>query len=320
MTQSTIPTEQTAPLPFSAGAISYLARRWPWWVGRSRIFRYFEAALGQRTDHLSTTLLGSEITLKVPLGDTVGRKAVAFGENDADLFRFLCVTLAQSNNPEGIYVDIGANLGVFLLRVAEKCKIRGVGFEPRKDLAALMNENIAANHFGERVEVRNVAVGSQVGEVHLAISPGDSGVTRIAEESEGYTVPIKTIDSQFTAEEWKNVVVVKIDVEGFELEVFHGMQTLFQIHRPTLVFEVNMEEMKNRGMQPKDLADCLRKAGYQEFWALDRYLYPIKNGMYPVSNVVAVGSKGSSLVSAFGMNAQFTPKPHQYWPVHVFEF
>jgi len=309
----------SAQLPLMAHAIQFLARRWPWWKGQSSIMDAFSNVIGERSDFHTMTPLRSKLRMTVPLADLVGRKAVAFGENDADLFRFL--KLALTNSALGsIYLDIGANLGIFLLRIAESTGVRCIGFEPQPNLEALLQENITANGLGDLVEVRGVALGTEPGFVRMAVSERDSGVARVANDEGNVEVPISTLLQEFDVETWKKVAIVKIDVEGFELEVFRGAAPLFQEHRPTLVFEVNVAELNRKGRKPKELADFLRSVGYMDFRALDKFVYPIRNGMYPVANVIAVGSNGKSLLDQFGVNPEFRPTSKTNWVVHHYEF
>jgi FkbM family methyltransferase len=267
-----------------------------------------------------TTLRGSALRLRVPLADDAGRRAVAFGENDTDLFRFLCLSVehALEQRDDAVYVDVGANLGVFLLRICERYPIRCVGFEPQTALCALLAVNARANGLEPRLDIRSVALGAVAGEVFLELHPVDSGSSRIG--AGGLPVTLSTLEREFTVDEWRRVAVMKIDVEGFESEVFRGTGALFASHRPTLVFEINAVEMRQRGIEPAVIGNLLRAAGYDQFWALDRSLYPIRNGVYQVANIVAVGAAGLAPLRRFGIDERFRPTPKKFWPVLHYDF
>lgn len=313
------PVGPARPIPPAASLVALVARNWPWWKGQSRLTRCFDLALGGKRGHAIARLNNSELRLKVPLGDSVGRKLIAFAENDRELFQFLCLELEDAGR-DAIYLDVGVNLGVFLLRMAERFPIVCIGFEPQAHLCALLRDNIANNSLKGTVNFRNAAVGSEVGTVRFDVNEEDSGIARVSDEETGVPVRLTTLAQEFDLEAWKRVKVVKIDVEGFELEVFKGASELFKHHRPTLVFEVNTDEMTNRGLVPGALGDVLRESGYTEFWALEKHLYPIENGMFKVANVVAVGAGGSAAVSRLGIERNYFPKRQKNWPVKQYEF
>lgn len=156
-------------------------------------------------------------------------------------------------------VDVGANVGVY----THALTLRGAtveSFEPQPELLPVLRA-YAALH--PNVHVHPVALGAIAGRARLAI-PAESGAVRRAEGSvvcssgaafaiargaesgleSGIDVDVRTLDSYGFAD----VRAIKIDVEGFELEVLRGAASTIARSRPVLLVEV---ERRHR-MTPMD--------------------------------------------------------------------
>jgi len=59
--------------------------------------------------------------------------------------------------------------------------------------------------------------------------------------------------------------VIKIDVEGFELNVLRGARLTLEKHRPLLFLEINPEALDSVGAQAAELTWLLKYQGYAHF-------------------------------------------------------
>ncbi len=139
-----------------------------------------------------------------------------------------------------LFIDVGANAGLFSLAGAHACPtVSVVGFEPDRDMAARLRRNLARNgHLAERVRLVEKAVGDVDGSARFLPSthPENPGLGRLAgcsEDGRGYEVPVVRLDSFL--EGGGRPDVVKIDVEGGELRVLRGMAGLFAMGRPRAI-------------------------------------------------------------------------------------
>jgi hypothetical protein len=57
--------------------------------------------------------------------------------------------------------------------------------------------------------------------------------------------------------------LMKIDIEGFELEAIRGMVKVLKIHRPIMVIEVNNEMLQARGESPAGLLELVTSLEYK---------------------------------------------------------
>jgi len=134
-----------------------------------------------------------------------------------------------------LLADVGANAGLITLAVAHACPLLSVvAFEPSHEVLPLLHANLQQNPtLRDRITVVAEAVGNQVGTAAFLPSASSENpeIGQLASEpSVGYSVPITTLDAFFQGR--TPPYVVKIDVEGAELQVLHGMSALWAAGHP----------------------------------------------------------------------------------------
>jgi len=162
--------------------------------------------------------------------------------------------------PGDIFVDVGANVGVYSLWASETDGVDVVAFEPSGLAHARAAENVDLNGLSNRVRLLRKAVGGEPGIVRL--TTGQDALNRVA----GHGVaPTEAVEQTTLDAELGSVVpaVVKIDVEGGELDVLRGARQSILRHRPALIIEVN---------EPQQLEALLAELGYQT-WSYDPKLH-----------------------------------------------
>jgi len=313
-------------LPASAALLCAVGRRWPLARGKSFLTRRLRGLFPPAPLRVEIPFAGLPSGLVVDWADLAGHTAALFGEHDGDLYRFLSVAMraaakAKPGKPRR-FVDVGANLGLFSLRIGLGENVAVDAFEPQPGLGSLLAENVVRNGLSGKVRLHPVALGTSEGTVTFRIPEGNSYIASIdltgnAPSGSDLTVPLRRLDGELTPEEWVQVAAVKIDVEGFELHVLQGALPLLERHRPPLVFELCSDpgEAEKRGVDPREIQKLLESVGYATFDALDRKLYPARNGVFITTNIVALASEHAALREAYGFDAAFRPKPRPQWPV-----
>jgi len=136
--------------------------------------------------------------------------------------------------------DIGANIGTISLHFAQPRYQLGriEVFEPNPDLVTnlrMIFENLPL------VRVNAVALGERKGEAHLHVGgPDDSSTGSLVNEQHGerqISVALATGDSFWRDTPTPAPAVIKIDVEGYEPQVFAGLQDLIAAAQPVIFFE-----------------------------------------------------------------------------------
>jgi FkbM family methyltransferase len=156
----------------------------------------------------------------------------------------------------GTFVDIGANVGGYSLRAAS-WDMKVYAFEPNPHNLALLRRNIEINRAS--VNVLPFALGARAGKASL--SPV-GGVSRIVKE-DGVEVEMRTLDSF----ELPGADLLKVDVEGYELEVIRGAKKTLEKYHPVVMIEMHYWA----GAESEaELFEILKGLGYRLEY-IDRY-------------------------------------------------
>jgi len=152
--------------------------------------------------------------------------------------------VAQYLQDGGDFVDVGAHVGMYAVRGAVELRGRGhvLAFEPNPNARAQLVENLALNGCNNAIVVPAAATaGAGRAELHVPASddPSFSSLEggRFA-EGESLAVDTVTLDD-VVPEHGLRPAVVKIDVEGGELDVLRGAVRVIADARPVLLVEVS---------------------------------------------------------------------------------
>jgi len=148
--------------------------------------------------------------------------------------------------------DVGAHVGLWAMHLAKHFE-RVVAFEPVPAFRECFHRNCTS----ERVQMFPVALGAADGEVRIDYRPEDSGGTHVSKDGDLVSV-VKPLDS-FSLQ---SVDCLKIDCEGYELEVLKGaVETLKRCH-PCVIVEQKPHKLgPNFGIKGTPAVDFLRAMG-----------------------------------------------------------
>jgi FkbM family methyltransferase len=186
-------------------------------------------------------LLDQQVSFRASDDDYYLQTLPANGPSDIQhLFEVFC---EEDSN----VIDVGANIGVTAV-IAGLLAGRGsvLALEPVKDTFDYLAANIVRSQL-TNVKCRHVAAASAPGHVQVVTRPGHSfasfvGYDEVLERYAGYEeeqVEAVTLDQLVEREGFGRVDFVKIDVEGFELEVLRGCTHLLEQSQPTVFLEAN---------------------------------------------------------------------------------
>jgi FkbM family methyltransferase len=188
------------------------------------------------------------------------------------------------------FVDVGANFGWHSAHASRIVGPHGnvLAFEPVPEIADLLARNCERNRCAN-VKIHRIALGAQQGEVKLALNSANPGGARIAEHG---TLPVHMFAlDQVIAD--AHPAMIKIDVEGHELEVLRGAHQALE-KEPVLVVEYNSGRNRRR------LYRFLTQRGYRLYivsGALDFMWMRMPFVASDFENVVAVPKRLSHVVS-----------------------
>lgn len=169
--------------------------------------------------------------------------------------------LRRTVAPGSTVFDVGANIGFFSVLAGRLTGPGGrvIGFEPVTDVAHLARAAVARNGMAGHVELRTQAVAAAVGSEPLHVV-GEASWSHLAGRGRHpdtvatIDVDVVTLDHLLEDPATPAPDVVKLDVEGAEVEALQGASRLLRDHRPTLVVELHETN--------DEVADLLQDAGY----------------------------------------------------------
>jgi FkbM family methyltransferase len=167
----------------------------------------------------------------------------------------------EFNVKEGdIVIDAGANCGMFTVQLAKIVGNKGrvISIEPEKNNIRLLKKNIELNRL-KNVDVIEKGCYSKNGEMTFYIADLGTGGHSLLEGNvkRKEIIPVETIDSIIARLKISNVRLIKIDVEGVELEAFKGAVKILKKFHPKIIFEA-LDERKR-----KEIGDFLCQYGYK---------------------------------------------------------
>ena len=130
--------------------------------------------------------------------------------------------LAREMSEGGCFVDIGGNIGLYSLHVAQRSPAgtRVVAVEPDPALGQRMRFNAASNDLD--IELAAVALSDYAGTGTLTLGAHQSGQNALDTGSDGIEVPVITLMSLCQQQSIEHIRAMKIDIEGHEDRVLRS--------------------------------------------------------------------------------------------------
>ena len=223
------------------------------------------------------------LSFKIPnFKEPIGFSILINGAHERETSEFI----VQQVRPNGVFVDIGANIGAVTLPVCRK----------RKDIKALCIEASLRvfNYLSENVNMNNVnnctllhkAVSDVDGQKVSFFSPLDQhgkGSLSPVFTDQSESVETTTLDTLLSNHSIESVDFIKIDIEGFEYYAFKsGEKTLRKQNAPVILFEfIDWAESHAGNLKPGDAQRLLMDYGY--------HIYLFSNGKptgYPLKKPI----------------------------------
>ncbi len=134
--------------------------------------------------------------------------------------------------PDDLFVDVGANVGIFSVLASAVSGARTLAFEPVPESCRSLLDNLRLNDVESRVELRRAAVGATSDKVRFRSDQDTNNrvLENPADSASSIEVEMVTLDQEL---DQRSPVMVKIDVEGWEHEVLKGAART--LRNPTLL-------------------------------------------------------------------------------------
>lgn len=155
--------------------------------------------------------------------------------------------------PNGVFYDIGANIGMFTVYIAKyRPDVEVLSFEPEKKVFSCLKQTVEKSHLSN-VKCFNVGIACEdSNNASLYLSPENDGghslkIDHGDESSPRAIQHVKLVNlEKFRKEnQLKYPNVIKIDVEGFEAEVLKGIIDIVSVSKPIILVECKTEDFLN---------------------------------------------------------------------------
>ena len=202
----------------------------------------------------------------VDLSDYVGRAAFYAGDLDRKI-TWVCRQIIRDGDT---VLDIGANIGMVSVLLSDLVGKTGTvhSFEPNPSLSDVVNQAVRRNDM-HNTTVHPIALGSGNKTLRLLIPIENAGAASLvrnmgSSDCQAVDVPVRRLDDICRKEKIAAIRLIKIDVEGFETDVFLGARQLLSSIRPdAILFELNKRTKRQIGEEP--LIRLLKSYGYGFF-------------------------------------------------------
>jgi len=203
--------------------------------------------------------------------------------------------------------DVGAFHGILTLFFASHAA-QVIAYEPNNANRARLLENIGLNHIAN-VRVRKFGIGFQHGSGTLHYTPGMAGGGTLGAALDpaldailnpasvapiSQQVEITTLDRDIATCGLPAPDLIKIDIEGWELEALRGARATLDAHHPALFLEMHGETMREKKRKVAEIVAFLCDAGYLS-------ILHVETGL-------AIGAANADVAAEGHLYCRYTPK------------
>ncbi|UCF19047.1 MAG: FkbM family methyltransferase [Gemmatimonadota bacterium] len=217
------------------------------------------------------TNLGVSMLVDPTADPTLERPLFELGVYEAGTLRVLSELLQEGD----VFVDVGANIGLITLAASLWVGQTGtvLAVEPVPRNYDVLNYNVALND-RKNIRTYRCALGSGPGMGKMYERPGvgwvGTSLVRTSDSSAAHEVTMSSLDALIEQSGQAFVSVVKIDVEGWELEVLRGaVQLLSREKAPAIVIEYSRLNPMQGG-EPIDIYGSLLESNPYRVYKLAR--------------------------------------------------
>lgn len=201
------------------------------------------------------------------------------GENKE--YDVMCELLTEGDT----FVDVGANFGTFSLLASRLVGKNGrvIALEPQPRLVNLLRESIELSG-ARNCTVLEAACGFAAGDADLYVPGDDSGragfFKSFSARRDHALVHVKRLrlDDLLPTLPLSGRTVLKVDVEGSELDVLNGARELIAARRPALIIELNPWSAAAAGTSPAAVIDAIEAMGYESLATVESFPAIVSRG------------------------------------------
>lgn len=178
--------------------------------------------------------------------------------------------IAVNAHPGDVFYDVGANLGFFSVLVGRLVGTSGTvyAFEPVPANASMVERNARENGLSN-IKVLRIALCREDGRGELLLAHHDGGAvlkstgTPPPDLTGSVMVETASLDTLVDRQHLKPPNIIKIDVEGAEMDVLLGMESILRRWHPKIILELDDETATGCENKVSSCRSFLHDLGYQ---------------------------------------------------------
>lgn len=217
--------------------------------------------------NIRTKRIKDKIRMELDINEYLQAYLFLFGNYELPTLKFLKKHIHKGN----VVFDIGANIGYLSIYISKLIGSQGkvFAFEPESNNYYKLQKNIALNKINNILTYK-VACSNKEEELKLYLSEGINKGTHslikkeYLQQEQFEIVNTIKLDDFIVKNNIDYINLIKIDVEGAELEVIQGMSYLLTNFSPILIIEVVSSILAKRNSTAKDFCSYLVK-NYQYY-------------------------------------------------------
>lgn len=196
-------------------------------------------------------------------------------------------TLLRYLKKGSTFIDVGANIG-HISAIGLGCVGRSGqvhSFEPVPMYFEKLLHMKMLNKKFNNIFLNNFALGETYSTMNIDVNKNIWGwntlVPKLMNPSEiktSFEVNIKRLDDYIFQNNLKNISLIKIDVEGFEIPVLKGLSSYFEEVDvlPNLIIEVSPSSYQLLGYKLEDLENLFKKLSYKAYYPNSKNKFDIR--------------------------------------------
>lgn len=148
----------------------------------------------------------------------------------------------KNHNNDCVICDVGANFGYLSLVWASSiCKNNGklIAFEPNPNVYRSFLRSITKNNLSKIITLENKAVGLENSMIELYLDNTTSNTLRNLNAKDIIEVVMVSLDTYFEQNNVNRCDLIKIDVDGIELDILEGSVNTMLHLKPIFIVETN---------------------------------------------------------------------------------
>lgn len=215
----------------------------------------------ERADDRLLVSIDKSINFQLPLcmQDEIEHYLMGNADYAAEMVGFI-----EVSKDARVLFDAGAAHGLFS---AVFCALspakRSFAFEPSTSWRPCFEPMVHLNCWQERVTLVKTVIGNKDEPIEFYSDPASGFIQVMPGGDSPQLVEVQATTLDLECDRLSIMPdVVKLDVEGFELEALQGAERLLSKRKPTVCIELHLNYLEERGISPKECCDLLSKHGY----------------------------------------------------------